>query len=101
MLNEPTTSLHFHDVKKLIAVLNDLVAKSNTVVVINHNLDVVRSVDHIIDLRPEGGDGGGHVVAARTPEELVRAEGSYTGQFLGVVLGDWAIEWYMPSGNLW
>lgn len=73
--------------KKLIAVLNDLVAKGNTAVVIEHNLDVVKSADHIIDLGPDGGDGGGYVVAAGTPEEIVRAEGSYTGQFLGEVLG--------------
>ncbi len=74
--------------KKLIAVLNDLVAKGNTVVVIEHNLDVVKSADHIIDLGPEGGDAGGYVVAAGTPEEIVRTEESYTGQFLGAVLGE-------------
>jgi excinuclease ABC subunit A len=68
-------------VKKLIAVLNDLVAKGNTAVVIEHNLDVVKSADHVIDLGPEGGDAGGYVVAAGTPEEIVRTEGSYTGQF--------------------
>jgi excinuclease ABC subunit A len=88
LLDEPTTGLHFHDVKKLIAVLNDLVAKGNTAVVIEHNLDVVKSADHIIDLGPDGGDAGGYVVAAGTPEEIVRTEGSYTGQFLGAVLGD-------------
>ncbi|MCK4458962.1 MAG: ATP-binding cassette domain-containing protein, partial [Methanosarcinales archaeon] len=88
LLDEPTTGLHFHDVKKLIAVLNDLVAKGNTAVVIEHNLDVVKSADHVIDLGPEGGDAGGYVVAAGTPEEIVRTEGSYTGQFLGAVLGD-------------
>ena len=88
LLDEPTTGLHFHDVKKLITVLNDLVAKGNTVVVIEHNLDVVKSADHIIDLGPDGGDGGGQVVAAGTPEEIVRTKGSYTGQFLGEVLGE-------------
>ncbi len=67
-------------------MLNDLVAMGNTVVVIEHNLDVVKSADHIIDLGPEGGDGGGYVVAAGTPEEIMRAEGSYTGEFLGAVL---------------
>jgi len=69
-------------------VLNDLVAMGNTVVVIEHNLDVVKSADHIIDLGPEGGDGGGYVVAAGTPEEIMRAEGSYTGEFLRAVLGE-------------
>ncbi|PXF62088.1 MAG: excinuclease ABC subunit UvrA [Candidatus Methanogaster sp.] len=86
LLDEPTTGLHFHDVQKLIAVLNDLVAMGNTVVVIEHNLDVVKSADHIIDLGPEGGDGGGYVVAVGTPEEIAMAEGSYTGEFLGAVL---------------
>ena len=82
LLDEPTTGLHFHDVNKLIKVLNDLVDKGNTVVVIEHNLDVVKSADHIIDLGPEGGDEGGEVVAQGTPEELVEVERSYTGQFL-------------------
>ncbi len=86
LLDEPTTGLHFHDVKKLIAVLNDLVEKGNTVVVIEHNLDVVKSADHIIDLGPEGGDQGGQIVAAGTPEEIVKAKESYTGQFLKKML---------------
>lgn len=86
LLDEPTTGLHFHDVDKLINVLNDLVAMGNTVVVIEHNLDVIKSADHIIDLGPEGGDGGGYVVAVGTPEEIARAEGSCTGEFLGAVL---------------
>jgi len=88
LLDEPTTGLHFHDVQKLINVLNDLVAMGNTVVVIEHNLDVVKSADYILDLGPEGGDGGGYVVAAGTPEEIMRTEGSYTGEFLGAVLGN-------------
>ncbi len=69
LLDEPTTGLHFDDVRKLIAVLNDLVAKGNTVVVIEHNLDVIKSADYIIDLGPEGGDEGGRIVAAGTPED--------------------------------
>ena len=69
-LDEPTTGLHFHDVKKLIKVLDELVAKGNTVVVIEHNLDVVKSADHIIDLGPGGGDAGGEVIATGTPEEI-------------------------------
>ncbi|RMF90062.1 MAG: excinuclease ABC subunit UvrA, partial [Methanobacteriota archaeon] len=87
LLDEPTTGLHFHDVKKLIKVLNDLVDKGNTVVVIEHNLDVIKSADYIIDLGPEGGDGGGEVVAAGTPEEVAENPGSYTGEFLRKVLG--------------
>lgn len=86
LLDEPTTGLHFHDVKKLIKVMNDLVDKGNTVVVIEHNLDVVKSADHIIDLGPEGGDGGGEIIATGTPEEVVKVKKSYTGQFLKDVL---------------
>ncbi|RZN14134.1 MAG: excinuclease ABC subunit UvrA [Methanosarcinales archaeon] len=87
LLDEPTTGLHFHDVKKLIAVLNDLVDKGNTVVVIEHNLDVIKSADYITDLGPEGGDDGGLVVACGTPEEIALTETSYTGKFLKNVLG--------------
>ncbi|CAD6492562.1 MAG: UvrABC system protein A [Candidatus Argoarchaeum ethanivorans] len=87
LLDEPTTGLHFHDVKKLIAVLNDLVDKGNTVVVIEHNLDVIKSADYIIDLGPEGGDDGGLVVACGTPDEIAINEKSYTGKFLKNVLG--------------
>jgi excinuclease ABC subunit A len=82
LLDEPTTGLHFHDVKKLIAVLNELVDKGNTVVVIEHNLDVIKSADHIIDLGPEGGDLGGFIVAAGTPEEIAENPESHTGKFL-------------------
>jgi excinuclease ABC subunit A len=82
LLDEPTTGLHFDDVKKLISVLNDLVEKSNTVVVIEHNLDVIKSADWIIDLGPEGGDAGGRIVAEGTPEEVAQVEESYTGMFL-------------------
>ena len=86
LLDEPTTGLHFHDVKKLIDVLNDLVDKGNTVVVIEHNLDVVKSADHIIDLGPEGGDNGGKIVAQGTPEYLSQRKTSHTGRFLKKVL---------------
>ncbi|MDD1720252.1 MAG: excinuclease ABC subunit UvrA [Methanoregulaceae archaeon] len=82
LLDEPTTGLHFHDVKKLIAVLDELVAKGNTVVVIEHNLDVIKSADHIIDLGPDGGDAGGRVIATGTPEAVAGNPGSYTGAFL-------------------
>ncbi|KDE55146.1 excinuclease ABC subunit UvrA [Methanoculleus sp. MH98A] len=86
LLDEPTTGLHFHDVKNLIAVLDDLVARGNTMVVIEHNLDVIKSADYIIDLGPEGGDAGGEVVAVGTPEEVALVEGSHTGAFLKEIL---------------
>jgi len=86
LLDEPTTGLHFDDTKKLIKVLDDLVAKGNTVVVIEHNLDVIKSADHIIDIGPEGGDAGGEIVATGTPEEVAKSQKSYTGQFLKTML---------------
>lgn len=86
LLDEPTTGLHFHDVKKLIQVLDDLVKKGNSVLVIEHNLDVIKSADYVVDLGPEGGDAGGEVVAAGTPEEIAESPRSYTGQFLKQVL---------------
>ena len=82
LLDEPTTGLHFHDCKKLIKVLQELVDKGESVVVIEHNLDVIKSADHVIDLGPEGGDAGGMVVAAGTPEEICKNEKSHTGRFL-------------------
>jgi excinuclease ABC subunit A len=87
ILDEPTTGLHFDDVRKLLSVLERLVASGNTVVVIEHNLDVVKTADWIIDLGPEGGDAGGHVVVAGPPEEVARHPGSHTGRFLAEVLG--------------
>ncbi len=86
ILDEPTTGLHFHDVHKLIEVLSSLVEKGNTVVVIEHNLDVIKTADHIIDLGPDGGTGGGTIVATGTPEEVAKIKGSYTGEFLKKVL---------------
>lgn len=86
LLDEPTTGLHFHDVKKLIDVLNRLVEKGNTVVVIEHNLDVIKSSDYIIDLGPEGGKGGGKIIATGTPEDVAESLTSYTGKFLHKVL---------------
>ena len=82
ILDEPTTGLHFADVDKLLAVLDRLVDAGNTVVVIEHNMDVIKRADHIIDLGPEGGSRGGNIVAEGTPEEVSRIEDSYTGQFL-------------------
>jgi excinuclease ABC subunit A len=86
ILDEPTTGLHFADIERLLNVLHRLVDAGNTVVVIEHNLDVLKTADHIIDLGPEGGDKGGQVVAAGTPEEIVRNPRSYTGQYLKRVL---------------
>ncbi|MGA8613108.1 MAG: ATP-binding cassette domain-containing protein, partial [Xanthobacteraceae bacterium] len=86
ILDEPTTGLHFHDVAKLLEVLHELVESGNTVVVIEHNLEVIKTADWIIDLGPEGGDGGGEIVAAGPPEDIVREKRSYTGQFLKPVL---------------
>ena len=82
ILDEPTTGLHFEDIKMLLTVLNELVERGNTVVVIEHNLDVIKTADYVIDLGPEGGDEGGRVVASGTPEEVARVKESYTGQFL-------------------
>jgi len=87
ILDEPTTGLHIADVHKLIEVLQQLVDKGNSVVVIEHNLDLIKTADHIIDLGPEGGNRGGTIVAQGTPEEVARVEGSYTGQYLRPLLG--------------
>jgi excinuclease ABC subunit A len=86
VLDEPTTGLHFEDINKLLGVLHSLVDKGNTVLVIEHNLDVIKTADWIIDMGPEGGSGGGTVVAEGTPEQVLDVEASYTGQFLRHVL---------------
>ena len=86
ILDEPTTGLHTHDVAKLITILDRLVEQGNTVIVIEHNLDVVKVADNVIDLGPDGGDRGGTIVAQGTPEEVSKISSSYTGQFLKNVL---------------
>ncbi len=82
ILDEPTTGLHFEDVRKLLEVLHELVDQGNSCIVIEHNLDVIKTADHIIDIGPEGGDGGGKIVAKGTPEQVAKVEGSYTGHYL-------------------
>ena len=86
ILDEPTTGLHFHDIKKLLEVMQELVDNGNTMIVIEHNLDVIKTADHIIDLGPEGGDKGGYVVAQGTPEEVSNIAESHTGIFLKKLL---------------
>ena len=86
LLDEPTTGLHFEDIRKLLTVLSRLVDQGNTVLVIEHNLDVIKTADWIIDLGPEGGDGGGQVVVEGTPETVAKTRESYTGQFLARLL---------------
>lgn len=82
ILDEPSVGLHSHDVAKLIVALNKLVDKGNSVVIIEHNLDIIKVADHIIDMGPEGGHRGGEIIAQGTPEAVAKVEGSYTGQFL-------------------
>ena len=85
-MDEPTTGLHAHDIEKLLLVLQRLVDSGNTVLVIEHNLDVIKTVDHIIDLGPEGGDKGGQIIATGTPEQIAEKEISYTGRYLKPIL---------------
>jgi excinuclease ABC subunit A len=88
VLDEPTTGLHFADVKKLMEVINRLVDTGNTVILIEHNLDVIKQADYLIDLGPEGGDGGGMLVASGTPEQVALCKDSHTGYYLAQVLDD-------------
>jgi excinuclease ABC subunit A len=92
ILDEPTTGLHFHDVAKLLEVLHELVENGNSVVVIEHNLEVIKTADWLIDLGPEGGDGGGEIVAIGPPEDVVQVKRSYTGQYLAPVLARRALK---------
>ena len=87
ILDEPTTGLHQHDIKKLLEILHTFVALGNTVVVIEHNLDVIKTADWIIDIGPEGGDAGGSIVGVGTPETLSKERKSHTGHYLNEVLG--------------
>ena len=81
-MDEPTTGLHFEDVKKLLEVLHELVDQGNSVIVIEHNLDVVKTADYIVDIGPEGGDGGGEIICTGTPEKVSLSKESYTGSYL-------------------
>ena len=82
LLDEPSIGLHYEDIKKLIEILDRLVKKGNTVLVIEHNMEIIKSADYVIDMGPDGGDGGGQVVAKGTPEEVARAKGSHTAGYL-------------------
>ncbi|MDD7425923.1 MAG: excinuclease ABC subunit UvrA, partial [[Actinobacillus] rossii] len=86
ILDEPTTGLHFADIKQLLDVLHRLRDQGNTIVVIEHNLDVIKTADWIVDLGPEGGSGGGQIIAAGTPEDVAKVEGSHTARFLKAML---------------
>jgi excinuclease ABC subunit A len=86
VLDEPTTGLHFEDVRKLLLVLNGLVDKGNTVIVIEHNLDVIKNADWLVDIGPEGGSRGGEVIATGTPEQVAKVAKSHTGKFLAEIL---------------
>lgn len=100
VLDEPTTGLHFEDISKLITVLSGLVDKGNTVIVIEHNLDVIKTADWVVDMGPEGGNGGGLVVAEGTPEQVASVPASHTGKFLQSILdADRVSEAAVPSGR--
>ena len=86
ILDEPTTGLHFDDVRKLLEVLHELVDQGNTVIVIEHNLDVIKTADHILDIGPEGGDGGGELIAYGSPEKVAKSESSHTAKYLEPLL---------------
>ena len=86
ILDEPSTGLHQDDIKKLLIILNRIVDNGDTVVVIEHNLDIIKVADYIIDLGPEGGDGGGTIVATGTPEDIIKNKNSYTGEYLKEIL---------------
>ena len=86
IMDEPTTGLHFDDVRKLLEVLHTLVDQGNSIVIIEHNLEVIKTADYVIDIGPEGGTGGGQIVAQGTPEEILKVKGSYTGQYLAPLL---------------
>ncbi|CAM5364844.1 UvrABC system protein A [Streptomyces antimycoticus] len=99
VLDEPTTGLHFEDISKLISVLSGLVDKGNTVIVIEHNLDVIKTADWVVDMGPEGGSGGGLVIAEGTPEEVASVPASHTGKFLRDMLGDWVSDATVPAAR--
>ena len=85
-MDEPTTGLHIHDIKRLLAIIEKIVDNKDTVIVIEHNLDMIKTADYIIDLGPEGGDGGGNIVVTGTPEEVIKCKDSYTGKFLKKIM---------------
>ena len=86
IMDEPTTGLHIHDIKRLLAIIQKIVDNKDTVIVIEHNLDMIKTADYIIDLGPEGGEAGGNIVVTGTPEEVIKCPTSYTGQFLKKIM---------------
>jgi len=82
VFDEPTTGLHFHDIRKLLSAFDALLKRGHTVIIVEHNMDVIKCADYVIDLGPEGGKNGGHLVACGTPEDIIKCESSYTGQYL-------------------
>ena len=100
ILDEPTTGLHIADVHRLIEVLQKLVDAGNTVIVIEHNLDLIKCADHIIDLGPEGGSAGGLVIAEGTPEQVAEVPGSFTGQYLKMCIRDRPYPLRLPSSSI-
>src|SRR6185369_10586586 len=99
VLDEPTTGLHFADIHNLLNVLNRLADMGNTVLVIEHNLDVIKTADYLIDMGPEGGNGGGQIVATGTPEQVAVCEKSYTGKYLRKMLGERPVEYVSKDGK--
>jgi excinuclease ABC subunit A len=100
ILDEPTTGLHFDDIAKLLTAFRKLLEAGNTLVVIEHNLDVIKTADFVVDLGPEGGEGGGRVMAAGTPEQVAQVEASYTGRYLKTALAEGRSHAYAGGGSV-
>ena len=99
IFDEPTTGLHFHDIERLLWAFNELIDQGHSIVVIEHNMEVVKCADHIIDLGPEGGDAGGEIIAKGTPEQIAKVEQSYTGVYLRPYLKDTGLALHASAGK--